>query len=546
MTESFQVTSQAQSSNPFHARCQDMGCWAWDLDPSGKIIESPRGNGYLHLWLNSDALRSRIEREVHAWLNQPQRDVVECFRDYWLIPLPSANHQYREGMTVILALGKRALDEEWFQIICASAALDVQEVRNLLAPWARYEPADVKTLEKVLNWMSDDLRQAELNQQIIDQFSEKMILAYEQTILLFKLARYMNRVTEPAEMMQAACTQMYEILPFEWAAVQFNRSNSVTPDLAGRFFLSGNLPCDPTEFQQRVDKLLYESPNDGWTRLLDPQQSPLAAMVQSEIVIDPITHDDHPVGGILAGNKRGPDSDIDSSETQFVDAMSDLLSVFHQNISRFAQQRELFWGTLRALTASIDAKDAYTRGHSQRVALLASQLASAMGMNADQVERVRISGIVHDVGKIGVPEAVLCKRGRLTDEEFELIKKHPTIGYYILKDIPPMHDVLPGVLYHHERWDGRGYPSGLSELNIPLFGRILALADTFDAMSSDRSYRAAISRDKVIGEIKRCSGSQFDPELANIFISLNFESYDEMIQNHKKEIDISKDGISSD
>ena len=100
---------------------------------------------------------------------------------------------------------------------------------------------------------------------------------------------------------------------------------------------------------------------------------------------------------------------------------------------------------------------------------------------------------------------------------------------------------LPGVLYHHERWDGRGYPSGLSELNIPLYGRILALADTFDAMSSDRSYRSALTRDKVIDEIRNCSGSQFDPKLAHLFVALNFDAYDKMIVEHKSEIDPTND-----
>lgn len=127
----------------------------------------------------------------------------------------------------------------------------------------------------------------------------------------------------------------------------------------------------------------------------------------------------------------------------------------------------------------------------------------------------------------------MVKRGRLTDEEFEHIKKHPTIGYNILKDIPPMHDVLPGVLYHHERWDGKGYPEGLSRTDIPLYGRLLALADTFDAMSSTRSYRPALPRHKVLEEIRRCAGTQFDPVLAELFVTLDLAEYDQMIRHHQ-------------
>src|SRR5690606_26088192 len=157
------------------------------------------------------------------------------------------------------------------------------------------------------------------------------------------------------------------------------------------------------------------------------------------------------------------------------------------------------------------AKDRYTCGHSERVAMLARRIAQAAGLSGPQAERVHICGLLHDVGKIGVPEAVLCKPGRLNDEEFALITQHPAIGHRILKDIPMLEDVLPGVLHHHERFDGRGYPSGLAGQQIPLIARIIALADTFDAMSSTRSYRPAMPRERVLAEITREAGSQLDP-----------------------------------
>src|SRR5262249_50759563 len=157
-------------------------------------------------------------------------------------------------------------------------------------------------------------------------------------------------------------------------------------------------------------------------------------------------------------------------------------------------------------TASIDAKDRYTRGHSERVGLMASKMAEVLGLDKKLVEQYRIAGLVHDVGKIGVPEAVLTKPGRLTDEEFEQIKLHPRIGHNILKDIPSLEPVLPGVLWHHERWDGRGYPDKIAGEQIPLIARVLALADTFDAMSSNRSYRPALPRPRVLEEIRKCGG----------------------------------------
>ena len=153
-------------------------------------------------------------------------------------------------------------------------------------------------------------------------------------------------------------------------------------------------------------------------------------------------------------------------------------------------------------------------------------------MSEEQTERVRLAGILHDLGKIGTREAVLLKPGRLTPEEYDEIKQHPTIGYNILKGIEPLQDVLPGVLHHHERWDGGGYPHGLRGEKIPLLGRILAVADAFDAMSSDRAYRPRMPREVVLREMQTGAGSQWDATLIDIFQKLDLARYDAMIHQH--------------
>jgi len=250
------------------------------------------------------------------------------------------------------------------------------------------------------------------------------------------------------------------------------------------------------------------------------------------VMIHPVQAHGRKYGWLLVGGKQGDDSYVSSHDTKTIDSITGIFAAFLENSRLYEEQRRTFVGTVRALSGAIDAKDRYTRGHSDRVAMLSKQLALEIGYNAEDAERVRLCGILHDVGKIGVPEAVLCKNGRLTDEEFDMIKLHPEIGANMLKELPSLQDILPGVLHHHERWDGRGYPAGLAGENIPELGRILALADTFDAMSSNRAYRSAMPREKVLEEIEKCAGSQFEARLAEAFLRLDFTEYDEAVKNH--------------
>lgn len=519
--------------NILRDRCRQLGLFCWQCDATGSLINGPDSHPSVERWLGCSDLRTQIEQQARTWLDGRDPRPHQLSAGCWVIPIKHDAPALPEGITVVMALGQEILDHEQLEIVGRATATEPAALAQTLTPLACHTPQTVNNLAQMLAWSRDDIVQATLSQRAIDEFSEKLIQAYEETNLLFRMARYLNRIASPTQIMDAICAQAYEIMPFRWIAVQFNESPSVVKGLSGTLVMAGRLPCDQEAFQVASCQIVTGVALDNWTCLLDPAKNELAAMVGSEVVIDPIAHDNTVIGCLLAGNKGGPDPEVSSVETQFLDALADFLSVFHENIARFQEQKDMFLGTLGALTASIDAKDRYTRGHSERVAFLAAQLALAMGMNHEQAERARIAGLVHDVGKIGVPEAVLCKQGRLTADEFVQIKRHPGIGYEILKDIPPMQDVLPGVLYHHERWDGTGYPEGLSGSDIPLFGRILALADTYDAMSSNRSYRPAIPRDKVLQEMRQCAGSQFDPELAQLFVGLDMSGYVRLVDEHR-------------
>ncbi|HEX8522091.1 MAG TPA: HD-GYP domain-containing protein [Tepidisphaeraceae bacterium] len=182
-----------------------------------------------------------------------------------------------------------------------------------------------------------------------------------------------------------------------------------------------------------------------------------------------------------------------------------------------------------ALVAAIEAKDPFARGHAQRVSLLASMMAEALRLDDRQVENYRLAGLVHDIGKIAVPESVLTKSARLSASEITLVQRHAETGYTMLRHVPGLDEALPGVLHHHERYDGFGYPAGLAGEKVPLVARVIALADAFDAMSSTRSYREALTRENVFEEIRRCAGTHFDPNLVEVFLKMDFSGFDALM-----------------
>ena len=180
------------------------------------------------------------------------------------------------------------------------------------------------------------------------------------------------------------------------------------------------------------------------------------------------------------------------------------------------QLQRLFFDTMRAMVATIDAKDGYTHRHSERVAMAAVALARELGRTEEDMRTVKLSGLLHDIGKIGVPEAILNKPGQLTDAEHREMRKHPEHGVHILGHIRVggIEAILPGVRSHHEKWDGSGYPDGLAGDQIPWLGRLLAVADVLDALSSDRSYRGAYGVDRAVTMIVDDAGRHFDPVIA--------------------------------
>ncbi len=186
---------------------------------------------------------------------------------------------------------------------------------------------------------------------------------------------------------------------------------------------------------------------------------------------------------------------------------------------QYAEQLNAYEATIRSLVKAVETKDAYTRGHSERVSRASVLIARHRGMTEDRVSLLRYAGILHDVGKLGVPTRVLQKTGPLTDREYALVQRHPGIGQELIREIAFLREAYEGILHHHERLDGRGYPDGLRAEQIPEFARIIAVADAFDSMTSTRSYRGARTVDEALVELNRHGGTQFDSEMVDALVS---------------------------
>lgn len=199
--------------------------------------------------------------------------------------------------------------------------------------------------------------------------------------------------------------------------------------------------------------------------------------------------------------------------------MSDYVANHIEQLQRAARaNRELFISSIRAFAAAIDAKDPYTRGHSERVAAYSRAIASFLGVSKDVQERVWVSAVLHDIGKIGVHDQVLKKGGVLTEEELAEMKRHPIIGAEIVEPIAELEQMIPGIRWHHEAWNGSGYPDGLTKDQIPLMARIIGVADTFDAMTTNRPYQQAFASNYALETIERLAGSKFDPKIVTAFL----------------------------
>lgn len=492
--------------------------------------------GWVERLIASSAPFAAAMKRLGGVLRTGKGEPVAVWPGLWVVALPPPQRRRRNeqgAVAMALLLGPALMHCEQFHGVCDSQGVDYQAALAQLKGDALASPGEVARLGAMLKWMQQDSQEIDRRHHELQALGQQLGDAYEELSLLYKISSNMT-VNQPAgKFLQESCAELQQVAGLKWLALQLMADEPRLNEMAGQVFVAGELPADKETAARVGQVLLLQYGASAQPVIIENTQAhaiPHLSRLGSQVLVVPLRNAKRPMG-VLFGADKTDGSALSSVDTKLCDALGGSLSIFLENLMLYEDMQAMFLGTLHALTSSIDAKDSYTRGHSERVALLSQTIATAAGL--ETAERAYLAGLIHDVGKIGVPEAVLTKPGPLTEAEFALIKQHPQIGARIIGRIKQMHDLVPGVLHHHERWDGKGYPDGLKGEEIPIYGRIVGLADAFDAMSSTRAYRQGLSRQEVLQEIGRCAGRQFDPRLAGLLASTDLTAYFEMVREHQ-------------
>ncbi|MFH1259935.1 MAG: HD domain-containing phosphohydrolase [Elusimicrobiota bacterium] len=241
--------------------------------------------------------------------------------------------------------------------------------------------------------------------------------------------------------------------------------------------------------------------------------------------------------GVLNVNSHGTPNQLKERDLRLLTILADQTAISLDNLEMYQDLQQLYMQTIQTLVQAIDAKDSYTKNHLSRATYYARAVAKEMHLPSIMVKNIEWAALMHDIGKIGISEQILNKPGPLTKEEMDIIRTHPGIGERIVAPISFLSDVTPMILYHHERYDGKGYPEGLIGDEIPLGSRIVSIIDSYDAMTSDRPYRRSLGRESAVIEMQKCSGTQFDPKVVEVFLKvLDKEKTDGATESEKFDI----------
>ena len=408
---------------------------------------------------------------------------------------------------------------------------------------------DVKLLQCLLGGVGREFqqrrREAELQMELTT-LSQQIDYTYEEISLLHRLTRNLQ-LSRPREELADMCVLgLHALIECAGAAICLE-----DPEHGMHFLTQGRMPFD----QSGLARLLARFEQHDWNKPMVKnklQHTLLGADFPGlkNFVIVAIGDPQHRRGWIVCTNLRGG-RDFGSVEANLISSIATILGTHVRNIELYDEHDDLLVGFVRSLVSTLDAKDPYTRGHSERVALVARRLGEQLGLEVGDLDDIYMSGLLHDIGKVGVDDRILAKPGQLTEEEFRQIQLHPMIGFLILQQLKNLKSILPGVRNHHEAFNGKGYPDKLKGDEIPLMARIIAVADSYDAMVSDRPYRKGMPVERLEDIFRRGANEQWDPRVIEAFFAVKddikslCESYSPARGNLLREKSSSRSGILS-
>ncbi len=367
----------------------------------------------------------------------------------------------------------------------------------------------------------------QLKLQLAD-LSSHLLSTFEEITLLHRLTEQLSISKSVTEICSLSVAWLSDVIPASCVAIWLNTDSQhharhileQGSEPHPMLICHGQCPVQESEFARFIDRLGPRVASEPLVLNRSATSSPTWFYPDvHELISVPIREGNKLFGWLLSMNHTGA-GEITNSEVEFgtveaclMASVATILGIHSGNITLYREQSEFFASVVRALTSAIDAKDRYTCGHSDRVARLSVSLARELGCTTDELNTIYLSGLLHDIGKIGIDDNVLRKPGPLTPAELEHIKTHPDLGCRILDGVKQLDQVLPVVRHHHEAWNGHGYPDGLAGEETPYLARIVAVADSIDAMSSDRPYRKGIPDEKLDQILREGAASQWDPHI---------------------------------
>ncbi len=450
------------------------------------------------------------------------------------ITLAGSPYVERRHLTGVLVLaGKTAAFESTPEMtdVCGRIGVDGAWLKPNADELPGYTPEAIQRQAKLLLAIVRDQVRLHSLEHELTSISSQLTNTYEELSLIYQISGGMRLSRRPADFFKQACLDSIEVMGVRAMGVALRAGDRLGQEPV----MYGPTTLPPDSVVRLSRELLVWMNRRKTSLLINDLHTDKAfgwlADYSRRLLAVPLQRGEQVLGVLFCIDKD--QGDFDSVDSKLLNSIANESAIYLENAVLFEDVHGLMMGLLHSLTSAVDAKDAYTCGHSERVALLSKLCAKEAGLEEALVERIYMAGLLHDVGKIGVPEAVLQKPGRLTSEEFEQMKKHPAIGARILHDVKQIQDIIPGVLHHHERYDGRGYPDGLNGQAIPIMGRIICLADCFDAMTSTRTYRKALPLEVALADIRRCSGTQFDPALTEAFLRIPLDIFRDMLRQQE-------------